>query len=177
MLTIKYLLEQRRLIYTQDKPLGHLYKLCNPSFHEFKVILSANEFQLVCYTATLFTTEAECKRVNPDWHLAHLKRRRAMICLTRIATGPLIPIGNEGRIIHTPPPPTVFLRKVVREYLPHSYWTEPSNLRDEGQERFSYPVSRAYKCKILKFGFSYWIMSPSVGLTFPVPSHFASKTI
>jgi hypothetical protein len=96
MLSIKYLLEQRRL--------GHLYKLCNPSFHEFRVIPSANEFQLVCYTATLFTTEAECKRVNLDWHLAHLRRRRAMICLTRIATGPLIPIGNEGREIHTPPP-------------------------------------------------------------------------
>ncbi len=61
MLSIKYLLEQRGLIYTQDKPLGHLYKMCNPSFHEFQVIPSANGFQLVCYTATLFTTEAECK--------------------------------------------------------------------------------------------------------------------
>jgi hypothetical protein len=45
---------------------------------------------------------------------------------------------------------------------------QPSVARDEGHEGFSYPVSRTYKCKILKFGFSYWIMSPSVGLTFPV---------
>ncbi len=37
-------------------------------------------------------------------------------------------------------------------------------MRDERQERFSYQVSRAYKCKILKFGFSYWIKSPLVGV-------------
>ncbi len=73
--------------------------------------------------------------------------------LTRIPTGSylyLIAIVNEGR--------------------------HPRVARDEGPQRFSYPVSRAYKCKILKFGFSYWIMVPSVGLTFQFPTHFASKT-
>ncbi len=43
----------------------------------------------------------------------------------------------------------------------------------EGPYRFSYPESRAYKCQILwKFGSSHWIMSPSVGLTFPVSYTF-----
>ncbi len=37
----------------------------------------------------------------------------------------------------------------------------------------SYPVSRDYKCKTLKFGFSDWIMSPSVDLTFSVSYTFS----
>ncbi len=41
---------QRGLIYTEHKPLGRLYKMCCPFFHEFRVIPSANGFQLVCYT-------------------------------------------------------------------------------------------------------------------------------
>ncbi len=57
--------------------------MCNYSilfFPEFRVIPSANVFQLVCYTATLFTTEAECYRDDPDWRLAHLcKMRGAMV--------------------------------------------------------------------------------------------------
>jgi hypothetical protein len=51
---------QRGLIYTEHKLLGRLYKMCDPFFHEFQVIPSANGFQLVCYTATSFTTEAVC---------------------------------------------------------------------------------------------------------------------
>jgi hypothetical protein len=43
--------------------------------------------------------------------------------------------------------------------------------------QFLYSVSRAYKCKILKFGFSYKIMSPSVGLTFPVSYTFCLNNI
>ncbi len=32
--------------------------MCDPFFYEFRVILSAKVFQLVCYIANLFTTEA-----------------------------------------------------------------------------------------------------------------------
>ncbi len=55
--------------------------MCNYSilFHEFLVIPSANVFQLVCYTATLFTTEVECYRDDPDWRLAHLYRMRGAV--------------------------------------------------------------------------------------------------
>ncbi len=42
----------------------------------------------------------------------------------------------------------------------------------EGRMRISYPVTRAILCKILKFGFSHWMMSPSEDLTFPVSSAF-----
>jgi hypothetical protein len=45
---------------------------------------------------------------------------------------------------------------------------QPSVERDEGPMQYPYPVSRAYKCKILKFGFSHWMKSPSVGFPFPV---------
>jgi hypothetical protein len=45
--------DQRGLIYTEHKPLGRLYKMCYPFFHEFRVIPSANEFQLVYNTATV----------------------------------------------------------------------------------------------------------------------------
>jgi hypothetical protein len=48
----------RGLKYTEDKPLGRLCKTRKPFFYEFRVILSANVFQLVCNIATLFTTEA-----------------------------------------------------------------------------------------------------------------------
>ncbi len=54
----KVCLRQRGLIYTENKPLGRLCKMCNPFFYEFRVILSANVFQFVCYIANLFTTEA-----------------------------------------------------------------------------------------------------------------------
>jgi hypothetical protein len=39
--------QQRGLIYTEDKPLGRLYKMCNTFFYELRVILSANVFQFV----------------------------------------------------------------------------------------------------------------------------------
>ncbi len=70
------------------------------------------------------------------------------------------------------PPPTVFLRKVVREYSARTYWSTAEHCKRRGALAFSYLVSRAYKCKILKFGFSYWIMSPLVGLTLPVSYTF-----
>ncbi len=50
--------KQRGLMYTEDKPLGRLCKICNPFFYEFRLTLSTNVFQLVCYIANLFTTEA-----------------------------------------------------------------------------------------------------------------------
>ncbi len=37
--------KQRWLIYTEDMPLGHLCKMCDPFSYEFRVILSANVFQ------------------------------------------------------------------------------------------------------------------------------------
>jgi hypothetical protein len=48
--------KQRGLICTEHKPLGRLHKMFDPFFHEFRVIPSAKVFQLVCYSATLFTT-------------------------------------------------------------------------------------------------------------------------
>ncbi len=48
--------------------------MCNPYFHEFRVIPPANGIQLVCYTVTLFTTEDVDKRVDPDRRLTHLSR-------------------------------------------------------------------------------------------------------
>jgi hypothetical protein len=68
-------------VYTEHKPLGRLYKMGDPLFHEFQVIPSANGFQLVCYTATLFTTEAVRERVDPDRRLAHLIRMRVAVVL------------------------------------------------------------------------------------------------
>jgi hypothetical protein len=62
--------DQRGTIYTEDKSLGRLCKMCDP----FRVIPQG--FQLVCYTATLFSTEVVDKRIDPDRHLAHLSRRR-----------------------------------------------------------------------------------------------------
>jgi hypothetical protein len=38
--------------------------MCNPFFSEFRAILAANVFQLVCYIANLFTTEAVARRLN-----------------------------------------------------------------------------------------------------------------
>ncbi len=40
--------------------------------------MSADGFQLFCYNATLFTTEAVDSRLDPEWHLAHLSRRRGI---------------------------------------------------------------------------------------------------
>jgi hypothetical protein len=51
--------------------------MCNPFFYKFRVILSANLFQLVCCIANLFTTEAVDERVDRNRHLSHLGRRRA----------------------------------------------------------------------------------------------------
>ncbi len=39
--------------YTEHKPLGRLYMMCYPFFHEFPVIPSAKGFQLVHYSATV----------------------------------------------------------------------------------------------------------------------------
>ncbi len=77
-------------IYTENKPLDRLLKMCNPFFHELRVIPPANGFRLVCYTATLFLfiTEVVCSRVDPDWRLAHLSSRRR-------ARGPCF---NEGSL-------------------------------------------------------------------------------
>jgi hypothetical protein len=47
-------------VYTEQKWLGRLNKMCYPFFYEFRVIPTANRAQLVCYTASLFTTEAVC---------------------------------------------------------------------------------------------------------------------
>ncbi len=59
-------------MYTENKPPRRLCKMCNPFFYEFRVIPSASVFHLVCYTATIFTTEAVDQRVDPDRRLALL---------------------------------------------------------------------------------------------------------
>jgi hypothetical protein len=46
---------QRGLIFTEHKPSGRLYKMCDPFRQQM------DGFQLVCYTATLFTTDGETK--------------------------------------------------------------------------------------------------------------------
>jgi hypothetical protein len=48
--TISLLSWQRGLIYTEHKPVGRLYKMRDPFFHEFRVVPSAIGFNLVCYT-------------------------------------------------------------------------------------------------------------------------------
>jgi len=73
------LYSQRRLIHREHKPLGRLYKMFDPFFHEFRVVPSASRIQLVCYIAILFTTEAVCQRVDPDWRLAHLSSMRGAV--------------------------------------------------------------------------------------------------
>jgi|688.fasta_scaffold782198_1 hypothetical protein len=50
--------DQRGLIYTENKVV-FTRCVCNPFFHEFQVIPSANGFRLVCLTATLFTTDSQ----------------------------------------------------------------------------------------------------------------------
>ncbi len=75
---------QRGLIYTEKKPLGRLCKMCNPFCYEFQVVPSVNFFKLVRCTGSTYTTDAEGERVDPDWLLDQLNRRRggggAMIC-------------------------------------------------------------------------------------------------
>jgi hypothetical protein len=63
-------------MYTEHKPLCRLCNMCNPFFYELQVFPSANVFQLVCYTATIFTTKAVDEMVNPDQRLAQLSRSR-----------------------------------------------------------------------------------------------------
>jgi hypothetical protein len=43
---------QRGFIYTENKPLGHLLNMWNQSFHEFRVVSSANGFQLIRFDCT-----------------------------------------------------------------------------------------------------------------------------
>ncbi len=56
------------LIFHFTLPLSRPCKMCNPFFHEFRVIPLAYGLQPVCYTATLCTTEAsECiQKSNPQ---------------------------------------------------------------------------------------------------------------
>ncbi len=39
-------LKKSGLIYTENKPLGRLCKMCNPFFYEFRVVPSVNVFKL-----------------------------------------------------------------------------------------------------------------------------------
>ncbi len=50
--------QQRGLIYTEDKPLGRLCKMCNTFFYEFRVILSVNVTARTC-TAILCNSWGE----------------------------------------------------------------------------------------------------------------------
>jgi hypothetical protein len=45
--------DQRGLIYTEDKPLGRLFKMCDP----FRVILSAKRFQLSSAILLLYSAQ------------------------------------------------------------------------------------------------------------------------
>jgi hypothetical protein len=49
----------RGLIYTEHNPICRLCTMCNLFFYEFRVIPSANVFQLVCYSATICTTNSK----------------------------------------------------------------------------------------------------------------------
>jgi hypothetical protein len=72
---------------------------------------------------------------------------------------------------HSPPHPLFFCGKLCENIRPAPIGRQP--LREmRGLSGSHIQVSRAYQCKILKFGFSFWIMSPSVGLTFQVSNTF-----
>jgi len=68
-----------------------------------------------------------------------------------------------------PPTHAVFLQKVVREYSARSYWSTAERCERWGALAV---LKSSKQGKTLKFGFSYWIMSPSVGLTFQVSYTF-----
>jgi hypothetical protein len=60
--------------------------MCNPFFYELQVFPSENVFQLVCYTAIIFTTKAVDEVVNPVsvlLNLAGVEMRRAMIFFSK----------------------------------------------------------------------------------------------
>ena len=40
------------LVYTERKPLDHLYKMCSPFFNESRVIPSANALKIFCFSDT-----------------------------------------------------------------------------------------------------------------------------
>jgi hypothetical protein len=48
---------QSGIIYTENMPRRRLCKMCNLFFYEFHVILSANVFHHVCYTATIYSLQ------------------------------------------------------------------------------------------------------------------------
>jgi hypothetical protein len=62
-------------------------------------------------------------------------------------------IGNEGQVKYIPSSlhPLFFCGKLGKNILHAPIGQQPSVVKDERQERFSYPVSRVYKCKILVF--------------------------
>jgi hypothetical protein len=53
-------LQQRGLIYTEHKPLGRLYKMCKLFYRVFRVIPSANGFQLFGLQSTVSTVQCTC---------------------------------------------------------------------------------------------------------------------
>ncbi len=46
-------------MYTENKPLGRLCKMCDPFFYEFRVVPSVNVFKLFFCTATTYATDTE----------------------------------------------------------------------------------------------------------------------
>jgi hypothetical protein len=83
-------------MYTENKPLCRLFKMCNQFFYMFRVILSTNVFHLVCSTAIILTTEAVDQRVDPDRRLAHLaggEGRGAMLFSDGSLPGCFVQVG------------------------------------------------------------------------------------
>ncbi len=63
-------------LFTENKLLGRLCKMCNPFSYEFQKVMSVNVFKLVCCTATTYNREVKIWRVDPDRRLTQLNRRR-----------------------------------------------------------------------------------------------------
>jgi hypothetical protein len=50
--------------------------MCNPFFYEIQVVPPVNAFKVVCCIATMYSTEAEGWRIDPDRRLDQLSRRK-----------------------------------------------------------------------------------------------------
>jgi hypothetical protein len=77
----------------------------------------------------------------------------------------------HGNTVHAPTPHALFFcGKLCESIRPTPMGRQPSVARDEGPYsgshiQYAVPINA-------KFGFSHWMKSPSVGLTFPVSCTF-----
>jgi hypothetical protein len=77
---------------------------------------------------------------------------------------------SSAKVARTVGPLLLVDSREMREQAAHSYWsTAGEDDSDEGPRQYSSPLSGACKYHIFTFALpiSYWVMNPSVALTFP----------